>query len=493
MEMKELLSGESKNIEYKQEIPTKSDRYMKTVIAFANSDGGKIIFGIEDGTHRVIGFPKEEIPQKLDMISNAIWDSCQPRVPAEVYPMEIEGKTVIIAEISRGASRPYCLRGSGLWDGTYIRFSGTSRQAPEYMVREMSLESTNQSYDRQGTDRFLSKEEIDRLCERLYQHALENSLFPEEQEKIKRIGRDQLISWGLIIEKKEGDQATHGYQLLDGAGFYEDAVIQCARFRGDTRAIFIDKKEYNGPIDEQVESALRFVLNYLSLGSRIVGAKRQDYYELPYNSVREMIANAVCHRSYLAPEKIQVALYDNRLEVTSPGMLGEGLTIEKMKNGRSMIRNKGIAAVFSYIHLIEGWGSGIPKIIKDARGYGLREPELIDMDGAFRINLYRKNFQFDSFGVINPHTAIREEEGEWIPNPENRSAAGRKKASVSEQILDLLREDPGLTQEELSEQIGLSLRTVKRAMRTMQDQGILARDGNKRSGIWVINPAARFL
>ena len=107
MELDTLLAGESINIEYKQDIPSKSDRYMKSVIAFANGNGGKIVFGVEDKTNRVIGFPSESIPEKIDAITNAIWDSCEPKVPADVYPFEIEGKTIIIAEIPRGSMPPY--------------------------------------------------------------------------------------------------------------------------------------------------------------------------------------------------------------------------------------------------------------------------------------------------------------------------------------------------------------------------------------------------
>lgn len=484
---KELLSGESVNIEYKEDIPAKSDRWMKTVVAFANGNGGRIVFGVRDQTNTVIGFKNEEISMKLDAVTNAIWSSCEPKIPAEVYPYEIEGKTVIIADIPRGTMPPYCLKGAGIWNGTFLRVAGTTRLAPEYMIKEMTLESMNQSFDRRKTDRILTREEIEALCGRLYQHAID-SVSPAEQDTIRKIGRSQLISCGLIIEESGKDYAANGYQLLDGAGSYEDAVIQCARFRGTTRSVFIDRKEYSGPIDEQVESALQFVLNYLSIGSRIVGAARHDFYELPYNSVREMIANAVCHRSYLAPEKIQVALYDDRLEVTSPGMLSRDLTIEKMKNGRSKLRNKGIAAVFSYLHLIEGWGSGIPKILEEAKEYGLREPELIDMDGAFRINLFRRPFEFDRFGVIDPReNVIRETPAQYGSIPASADGTRKEKGnSLEETILTMIRRDPEITQEILSQTLSISTRTVKRIMHALQEQNRLLRTGSSRKGTWIV-------
>ncbi len=100
---------------------------------------------------------------------------------------------------------------------------------------------------------------------------------------------------------------------------FPDAAIQCAVFKGTVRDIFITRKEFTGPIYEQIEDAYNFVLQHIDLGSRIEGIGRQDYYELPVKTIREMISNAVCHRSYLTPGKIQVALFDDRLEVTSPG------------------------------------------------------------------------------------------------------------------------------------------------------------------------------
>ena len=93
-----------------------------------------------------------------------------------------------------------------------------------------------------------------------------------------------------------------------------------ARYSRGLSGIF-PLKEFAGAIYEQIEDAYNFVLQHIDLGSRIEGIGRQDYYELPVKTIREMISNAVCHRSYLTPGKIQVALFDDRLEVTSPGML----------------------------------------------------------------------------------------------------------------------------------------------------------------------------
>lgn len=95
------------------------------------------------------------------------------------------------------------------------------------------------------------------------------------------------------------------------------------------------------------------------------------------------------HRSYLDHGTIQVAVYDNRLEITSPGKLPMGQTMERMKEGYSKIRNEALAHAFSYMNLIEHWGSGIPRIIGKVKAAGLREPEFIGGEVDLRINIYR--------------------------------------------------------------------------------------------------------
>lgn len=190
---------------------------------------------------------------------------------------------------------------------------------------------------------------------------------------------------------------------------YPDAAVQCAVFKGTSRNIFITRKEFAGCIDEEIESAYAFVLEHINLGARIDGLARQDIYELPIRTIREMITNAVCHRSYLCPGKVQVALFDDRLEVTSPGMLDKDLTIEKMKAGISKIRNGAIAKIFAYMNMVEIWGTGIPKMFEEAKDYGLCEPELLDMGSDFRINLYRKELKIDAYGVVAPKLIVKED------------------------------------------------------------------------------------
>ena len=113
-----LFSGESKNVEYKVTVPEKSEKYMKTVVAFANGRGGKIVFGIEDKTLEVVGMDEDSIYKTMDAITNAISDSCEPAIRPDVAMQTIKDKTVIVVEIFPGAERPYYIKSQGVFDGT---------------------------------------------------------------------------------------------------------------------------------------------------------------------------------------------------------------------------------------------------------------------------------------------------------------------------------------------------------------------------------------
>ena len=107
------------------------------------------------------------------------------------------------------------------------------------------------------------------------------------------------------------------------------------------------------------------------------------------DAIREMIVNAECHRNMTDESCVQVAIYDDRLEVTSPGGLYNGLTFEEAIEGHSKLRNRAIANAFSQIGLIEAWGTGLQRIQSAAKEYGLPDVEFIEMPESFRVNLYR--------------------------------------------------------------------------------------------------------
>ncbi|WP_150824832.1 ATP-binding protein [Megasphaera sp. DJF_B143] len=477
MEKDLSLHGESKNVEYKERVPEDSQKYMKSVVAFANGDGGRIVFGVEDGTMRVVGIPQADLFQMMDAITNAVTDSCEPMIIPDLFVREIEGKSLIILEIAPGMQRPYYLKKKGPVKGTYIRTAGTTRLADRAILQELLLEGENKFFDQQPIPNLkVTKYDVTALCHSMSETAKKNALSDIQRQGIKELTINQLISWGILIENKDQLIPTYAYAMLTHQAGYPP-VVQCAVFKTDDRAVFVDKREIDAPIQEQVEKAYQYVLEKINMGARFQGVYRQDIYELPPDSIRELIANALVHRSYLEPESVQIALFSDRLEVTSPGSLMRGVTHEKMKEGFSKIRNRALANAFAYMNLIEKWGSGFPRIFRDCRDYGLQEPEIIDFDGDLRVNLYR----------ITDQTSDQTKKTDQTPKTDQTGTNMPVKLNEKERvILSYLQKKPDGTQHEIAEATSLSLSTIKYYMKKLQEKGCLQRMGTHRKGYWVV-------
>ena len=398
MDIEDIIKSEGRNVEFKLELPQKDVTFLKTAVAFANCQGGRFVFGIRNEDHAVIGMDDDTLFQDMDTITNIVSDNCEPAIMPNVYPLTLEGKSLIIVEIDVGRQRPYYVKSFGMMDGTFIRVAAETRKAEEYMVKELMFEGAHRFFDKtvclglEATD-----DDINALCRSLQETAGRYRQTKTDSQPLREVTRNQLLSWGILTKKDNQIVPTNSFALLTGH-YLLPVMTQCAVFKGTTKGNFIDKREYEGPIQEQQEEAFQFVLRNIKLGARIKGLYRQDVYEIPPDAIREILVDAVVHRSYLATGNIQVALYDDRLEVMSPGKLPIDQTIESMKNGCSKIRNEAIAKAFAYMGLIEGWGSGIPKINKLLQEAGLQEMEISGGDFFMKFTIYR-NLDFDPLTV----------------------------------------------------------------------------------------------
>ena len=477
MLIEEILKGESEKIKFKENA--KTNTYIKTVVAFANGNGGKIVFGVKDNKE-IVGVENEF--EVMDGIINAISDNCYPMIVPDISLHTLENKTVILVEIEGGKKKPYYLKSKGMQKGTYIRSGATTRIIEEdYVLKELVLEGENKYFDQQVCHgESVSDEEIEKFCEWLEKLARKNS---QNDTEIRKITRNTLLSWKVLEEKNGRIFPTNAYILLSGKENWEvSRKIQCGVFKGETRSIFVDKKEFEGSIIMQLEKAYQYVLEKINLGSDIVGIYRVDKYEIPPKSIREVIANAVIHRSYLEPNDIQVALYDNRLEITSPGMLLSGVNVKRMKEGYSKLRNRAIASVFAYVNIIEKWGSGIPRIMNEIREYGLQEPEFIPFENDFRVNIYRKSYnttqstQGSTQNRINTTQDISEKEKLDIKNL----------TETDKTIINTIINNPEMSQKQIADNLNWTINKVKYYMKKFKQKNILRYEGTSQNGKWEI-------
>lgn len=481
MLLEDIKNGENKEVEFKRELPERSDKYMKTIVAFANSYGGKLIIGVEDKTREIFGVDEKTAFQIMDSIANAISDSCTPAIIPDITLQTVENKKVIVVEIAASTQRPYYIKSLGREKGVYIRSAGTTRHADETRIKELMFEGANKSFDQAvclGLE--ITEKDISDLCNDLYNTAVNNCYSEETKHEIKKPTKNNLLSWGVIEEKDGKVYPTNSFALLTGNDLIP-TKIQCGVFKGDNRAIFVDRREFTGPIQNQIEEAYRYVLSKINLGAEIEGLYRQDMYEMPTGSIREIIANAVTHRSYLEPGNVQVALYDNRLEVTSPGMLLNGVTVEKIREGYSKVRNRAIANAFSYMKIIEEWGSGIPRMFDEFSKYGLAEPELVDMDGDFRVNFYRKN---NSNKNVTENVTENVTDVKWLNAL--KFTGNSKKSMRLLGIIAMMKENENVSATEIADKLGVTSRTIKRDIDYLKEKNVVKREGTAQSGKWIV-------
>lgn len=387
------LFGEGKDIEFKREIPKNHEKFLKDVIAFANSSGGTIYLGIEDETGVVYGIG-DASPFKLsDAISTMIGDACVPQINPDIAHKTMSGidkdETVLEIYVAPGKFRPYYLGSKGKEASTYIRINGTSRPADDKKIKELELEGQRVSYDSmQEIGSNYDEQRAIALCEEMKRIALDACETEEQRVQIKDMTIEKLADFGVLYKEGRNFYPTHAFALMT-ENRNRFAKVQCALFKGTTRDIFIDQKVFDGPIQNQVEDAYQFILRHINLGADIKGIYRAEEYELPIKALREMVANAIAHRSYLEDSCVQVSVYDDRVEVSSPGMLYGGIDIETAKNGKSSCRNAAIAEAFHYMHIIEGWGTGIPRIISKCEEYGLEEPRFEEFGNGFKVTIFR--------------------------------------------------------------------------------------------------------
>ena len=205
----------------------------------------------------------------------------------------------------------------------------------------------------------------------------------------------KLISLGILVRKGKRIIPTNGGIILFGKPlvrlqYFSYAEVRCARFKGTTKAEFIDQLDIKGNILNAIEEVPKFIRRNTKMSSEFSnGMTRKDIPEYPTAGIREALVNALVHANYEIPgTRILIAIYDDRLEIQNPGIMPPGMSIEQFKAGVSRIRNPVIARIFSELGLMEEWGSGYKRIQAVCKEYGYPEPKWEEMGTVLRVTFY---------------------------------------------------------------------------------------------------------
>ena len=392
------MNRESLKIEFKREY---TEEVKKTVIAFANTDGGEIRIGVDDdGT--VVGVA--DVDSVMLQVTNSVRDSIKPDVTMFLLceSREVEGKPIIIVDVQRGTARPYYLAGKGVRpEGVFIRQGASTVPATESAILKMIRETSGDSYE---TARSLMQELTFRSAERIFR-----------EEKI-RFGAEQKRTLGLIGE--DGSFSNLALLLSDQCLH----TVRLAVFEGASKRVFKDRSEFSGSLLQQLEEIYDSLDRINRTRAEFSGLKRTDIRDYPPEALREALLNAIVHRDYSYSASTLVSVFDDRIEFVSLGGLPKGIGYGDMMLGVSVLRNARLAEIFYRLRLIEAFGTGMPKIMECYRGYEA-QPGIELSDNAFKITLPNVNFRSSR---TTGEDALPDAETRVLKYMAGRSATSRK-------------------------------------------------------------------
>jgi ATP-dependent DNA helicase RecG len=490
MNMKSIFSKrEGRSLEFKSYLPKNAD-LAKTVVAFANDAGGEIFLGVDD-EGGVTGLDENDLPKIEEEVSSLIYDRCYPAILPEITFLSSGDKHVIRIKVFSGSTPPYYLKSEGKMKGTYIRVGSTNRLADKEIIQELERKRRNISFDGET----VLEKEAKYLDLRAFKKTFND-----------KTGEDctlQALRKLSLVKKEQGkDYPVNALVLLSDDELrdelFPNAKIECARFKGTGSDEFIDRKSITGGIAAQAEEAYKFVLRNINNRGKVEGVYTISRWEYPVKAIREIIRNAVVHRQYsLTGMSIKIAIYDDMVEVTSPGLLPPSIDYSAMESRQSDARNKILAPVFKKLGIIDQWGNGLKLVAEEMKKYPEIEFRWQEVGLSFQVQFVKKGKP----GLVSEYvggygsTAERNkvfaggdgtiydgsigESGRYEPVIDNNKY-------IKERIISMISDNAYVTINEMADRLGLSKRNCERIIASLRRDGSIRRIGPSRTGRWEV-------
>ena len=333
------------------------------MVAFANDAGGDLYIGVADDPREVVGLDEDKLMTIEEKVSNIIFDCCYPAILPEIKFISVEDKHLVQVTVFRGSTPPYYLKEKGKLQGTFIRVGSTNRLADETLISELERRKRNISFDSEIIpDKPATELNIDSF----------KAIFKEKTGE--EISEQTLKKLDLVKKMQGVEYPTNALILFSDdplrTSLFHYAKVECARFKGISSEEFIDQKSITTNIATQAEEAYNFVLRHINKGATVEGIYTVSRWEYPVKALREVIRNAVVHRDYsLTGKDVKVAIYDDMVEITSPGLLPPSIDYAAMECRQSDARNKVIAPIFKRLGIIDQWGNGLKLIADEMKEY----------------------------------------------------------------------------------------------------------------------------
>lgn len=435
--------SESSTLEFKRQLPN-NQQVARTIVGFCNQFGGKLIIGIDD-TGTIVGIDEIHIDKQIESLQQSIYRSCTPHIIPFVYTQRIQQKLILIIEVSAGMNKPYYVTSLGQNEGTFVRVGSHTVTATPLMQQELAWKNKGLSADEIPT----YQASVNNIDTDKFKHFLKEHRGHFKTSEIESL----MLHYKLLSEEHKQRYPTLAGILLFGKSvqqIYSEAFIICTHFQGNTGRDAIATVDCVGDLFSQLETAMNFLVTRLSKKFTITNIKRKQSLEIPEVALREVLINAIVHRDYHLAGPIKIAVYDDRVEIFSPGNFPGPLNINQLENGITYIRNHVICRIFREAGYIEKLGSGFLTLFQSYRQHQLPEPQVIEGTGYIKCILPRQNKtiryddQDDILRLFYSANDISTKEITAALGISRQTAARRLSELVKQGILEMIGKGPAV-------------------------------------------------
>ena len=502
------LIAECSAYDFKEMLECKKVKsWLKSVSAFANTDGGSLFYGVnDDGV--IVGL---ENPQAdADFISEMIKARLDPVPEVQLIPIEHEGHTLLEVKVKAGTLTPYYY----YQDGTrtaYVRVGNESVECNSQQLLSLVLKGTHMTWDSLPTQVDASKHSFIILA-----NTFREQTHQEWNDKY-------LESFGLVTP--DGKLTNAGLLFVDNCTVFQSRIF-CTRWTGLYKDDAISSVEHRANLVLLLKYGMDFIKNYTMSGWVKMPNYRLNLPDYSDRAIFEGLVNHLIHRDYtVMGGEVHIDIYDDRVELVSPGAMLDGTQIQDRDIYKvpSMRRNPVIADVFTQLDYMEKRGSGLRKMreLTEKRPNFLqgKEPQYQTEATSFYTTFYNLNWgdngrmpveevanrvnstlekypvnkesSVEKFGVNTKEFGVNEESSveKFGVNADkfgDTSETQKKVSKTAQKIIDLVISDPSITADNMANKIGVTKRAIEKNIKSLRGMGILVHEGSDKAGYWRI-------
>ena len=455
MELENLIA-ECTAYDFKLMLEEKKPKsWLKSVSAFANGLGGSLFFGVDDD-----GILKglDNVQYVCETISSKIRDYMDPLPDVEMIPHRIDNLDILQLKINTGSYTPYYYVGDGQRIA-FVRVGEESLPATAEQMLRLVLKGSNKTYDSLHTD--YNAED--------YTFTILANTFKTRTSQ--EWNKKYLLSFGLVTNT--GTLTHAGALFADDCPLWQSRLY-CTRWDGKTKGDAINDAEFTGNVLMLLREAMNFVKSNTKKGWEKLPNGRKNKPEYAERAVLEAMVNHFIHRDYtVMGGEVHLDIYDDRLAVTSPGGMYNGMLIQDLDiaDVSSERRNPILANVMAQLDYMEKRGSGLTRICNETQALDGYKDEL---KPVFKSTPTQ-------FQTIIFASSENQNVGDFVGDMSETKLTERQL-----KILNLIKESPTISAKQMSETLSVTTRTVERDLSLMKKAGVLKREGKDNDGVWVI-------